>query len=139
MGMMCTKLSLLLLYRRVFGTGQRQFNILWWITVSLVVLYSIPSLGFIIFGCIPMQAAWDFVLLRTGHCIDIPRLFIAHGIINAFTDILVFLLPIPTIRLVSVKVERRLLVSILLAIGSLYVFAPIYRSYQAGGSGHYAN
>lgn len=54
--MLAIKLSILLLYRRLFPIGN--FMTRWWIVITFTVGYSIGGALSSLFQCTPIDAAW---------------------------------------------------------------------------------
>jgi hypothetical protein len=89
------KFAILLLYVRVLGTCSRTF---YGSIILMVVTFAYNFAGFfaLVFACTPRRKIWD-VLLPYGRCIDIRAVTIASAALNAVTDILILLLPMPLV------------------------------------------
>lgn len=86
------KFSVLCLYLRLFGSS-RKFAILCWATGLVTFVYSLIAVLMTIFQCSPMRKQWDMTV--SGHCLNTTVAAIIPGAINAGTDLVVVLLPIP--------------------------------------------
>ena len=113
------KLSILLLYYRIFGFGSKVYTYLWWSTLFVTVGYLVSSMLASIFSCTPIAASWDVTV--SGKCINKPVLFMVNTVLGMVTDLA--LLVLPTIILWRLNFSRRqkIFVFLLLSIGSLYV------------------
>ncbi|KAH9997180.1 hypothetical protein F4779DRAFT_631490 [Xylariaceae sp. FL0662B] len=105
----CAKLSLLLFYLRL--SPQKWFRIPVYVTMGIVVGYTIGFFFAVIFVCDPPQKAWD-VHVVGGHCNTNQNMAIA--IINAITDLMLFILPIPMVVKLQLPLGQK--------IGILFVF-----------------
>ncbi|KAL8837520.1 MAG: hypothetical protein Q9170_002513 [Blastenia crenularia] len=88
-----TKLSLLLLYLRIFpSTTFRRFTMIF---ISIVSLYATASIFATIFQCQPVGRAWAHSVL--GTCINVTGFWYANAVWNILTDALTLLWPVPMI------------------------------------------
>ncbi|PYI01313.1 hypothetical protein BO78DRAFT_436227 [Aspergillus sclerotiicarbonarius CBS 121057] len=88
------KISLIILYHRTL----RQKRYQRWILYTLAFMisgYSFALIFAVLFGCQPVQRAWDpFV---GGTCIDQYTLYIVLAVLNIISDVALILVPIPTV------------------------------------------
>lgn len=110
------KLSIMLLYRRLFPTDN--FRLRWWTTLFVTVGYSIGGIFSSLFACTPVSMSWD-VTITSGHCINKGAFYVANGILNAVTDLAVLALPIPIIWKLSLGRKQKIILSALFIAGSL--------------------
>ena len=86
------KIALLVFYLRL--SPQTWFTHACWTTIGIIAVYT-PAIFFaLIFACKPVKSAWRVDI--EGECIDTTALFIATCVVNTFTDLVLFLLPIPS-------------------------------------------
>ncbi|RAK97902.1 uncharacterized protein BO80DRAFT_504364 [Aspergillus ibericus CBS 121593] len=88
------KLSLIVLYHRTL----RQKRYPRWILYSLALMiigYSFALMFAFLFGCHPIQRAWDASV--GGTCLDQYTLYIATAVLNIISDVALILVPIPTV------------------------------------------
>ncbi|OCK73603.1 hypothetical protein K432DRAFT_265160, partial [Lepidopterella palustris CBS 459.81] len=114
--MLAVKLSILLLYRRIFPL--ENFRIQWWLTVAVTIGYSVGGMCASIFSCTPVAKSWD-VTISNGHCINTGAFYIANGILNVITDLVILALPIPILWNLALTKKKKIALSILFAAGSL--------------------
>ncbi|PGG99107.1 hypothetical protein GX51_06447 [Blastomyces parvus] len=95
------KMSILLLYRRIFVT--RKFQIAVNIVFAFVVLYFISCVVANIFECTPIEKAWDHSI--PGKCINLTAHWFSNAISTASSDIVTLLLPMPVIH--RLRLPRR--------------------------------
>jgi hypothetical protein len=84
------KVALLIFYLRL--SPEKWFRIAVWSSLALIAGYT-PAIFFaLLFACQPVHSA--YVLDVKGECIDTTALFIATCVVNIFSDVVIFLLPI---------------------------------------------
>ncbi|KAI1186290.1 hypothetical protein F5B17DRAFT_404533 [Nemania serpens] len=85
-----TKISILLLYKRIFATPK--FVTMVWILIGLVVAWTLSFTLALFFSCIPIQAQWYPSM--EASCVNVVTLFTTAIITDVITDFLVLTLPI---------------------------------------------
>jgi hypothetical protein len=88
-----TKFSIMATYTRIFSAGWLR-NVVYG-TAIVVLCFWIASIFAIIFTCVPVQAAWDYNI--KGRCFPIVNFFYASSAFNILTDLLLVVLPVPTL------------------------------------------
>ena len=111
------KLSLILLYRRIFATPHFK-------TASLVVgtaciAWFLISLFLIVFQCHPVSAFFNPELLFTDHCIDLQALYRGLLASNIALDLILLCLPLYMVLGLQLAVRQKLLLAGIFALGSL--------------------
>ncbi|KAK0702179.1 hypothetical protein B0H67DRAFT_595258 [Lasiosphaeris hirsuta] len=88
-----TKMSILLFYRRIFGT-----NVIWYIVFGLTLAHWTEVTITWLAGCRPMDYYWRQYTdpTATGKCIDAPLFYFCNGIIGLVIDVAILLVPTPT-------------------------------------------
>lgn len=88
-----TKTSILLFYRRVFGTG-----VIWSIVFTLTICHGLEVTITWLSGCRPVDYYWKQYTdpNAVGTCIDASLFYFINGIIGLFIDVSILLVPIPT-------------------------------------------
>ncbi|KAF3940645.1 hypothetical protein ABW19_dt0200267 [Dactylella cylindrospora] len=117
-----TKISILLFYLRFCTT--RSFK--WWIYGSMIFLAAwVTAWTFLVtFQCVPVQAYWrPGPPHKSDKCILIQNeMHLLHGSTNLVTDVLVLLLPIPTILKLQMPTRQKFS---LIAVFTLGIVAPL--------------
>lgn len=114
-----SKVSIILLYIRVFS-GKR-FAISCWVTMSLVVAFTLWGCFGFMFMCTPIQAMWD----KTIHdptCMDAKIVYFTNAGFNILTDFIIFGLPLPILSQLQLPRKQKWLLILLFCIGFMYVF-----------------
>ncbi|KAL0930969.1 uncharacterized protein CTRU02_213704 [Colletotrichum truncatum] len=120
---MFVKLSLLLMYRRIFPSRGFKISaiilgaitIAWWISIVLVC----------VFQCTPVAKA--YMPWIDGTCIDLKASFIGNAIPNILTDVAILCLPIGQVWRLQVTLVQRLSLCFMFLLGGFVLFASIYR------------
>lgn len=84
--------ALLIFYWRL--SPQKVFRYMILATASLIIGSSIGIFVALLFACKPIETYWKIEL--GGECVETTQLFIATSIFNSLTDLLLFVLPIPS-------------------------------------------
>ena len=121
-----SKTSLLTFYLRI--SPQKWFRITIFAAIGMVAGYTSVIAGLLLFGCRPIPASWDPYLFTTGKCVDQASLYIAIAVANIVSDVVLFIIPIPTVIGLKMPLAQKLGASIMFGVGSLYV----YRKYERG-------
>ena len=84
----------------------------------ITVIYSLLTAFAFVFLCQPIRKYWDFS--APGSCRDINAFGITMSTVNATTDLVLLLLPLPIIRaLKRVPLQQKIVLGGLLMAGSL--------------------
>ncbi|KAK0708700.1 hypothetical protein B0H67DRAFT_590951 [Lasiosphaeris hirsuta] len=88
-----TKMSILLFYRRIFGT-----NVIWYIVFGPTLAHWTEVTITWLVGCRPMDYYWRQYTdpTATGKCINTPLFYFCNGIIGLVIDVAILLVPTPT-------------------------------------------
>ncbi|KAI9882143.1 MAG: hypothetical protein M1823_006113 [Watsoniomyces obsoletus] len=107
------KASILLLYIRIFDSSRFVKYSVWALFVPLAG-FTIPSFFLSIFACRPVYAYW-----RGGpaKCVNTLVLGYVGAVVSIFTDIAIFVLPLPSIWRMHLPLRQRLQVIAVLATG----------------------
>ena len=115
-GLWFVKLSLLILYYRIFGVNER-FRWALFVVIGIWTLYSWADTFIVIFQCNPVQKTWTPT--EPGHCLDLIKLGVAAGYINILTDFMIIILPIPIVISLQLSTKTRLAVIAIFTTGIL--------------------
>ena len=110
------KISILLFYTRIFSV--RKFIITAYAVMAIVVLWwaSVVLEEFLL--CRPLAFNWDRAI-KGGVCGDMMGAYIAAGVINLCTDLMVLILPVPTILGLMLPVRTKIALTCTLCLGFL--------------------
>lgn len=119
------KLSILLQYLRIF-VPTRRGNLGMYIGLCVVfgshLAFYIVVTFFQIFSCSPREATWN-KLIAHKHCFDLPAMFVASGVVNVVSDLVILALPIYSIWKLQISTRQKIQVSAAFATGFLVCLA----------------
>ncbi|KAG9252520.1 uncharacterized protein F5Z01DRAFT_682666 [Emericellopsis atlantica] len=120
-----SKASLLMFYLQI--SPQKYFRIAIWVAIGMVATYTIVIAGLLLFACRPIRAAWDPYLMADGDRLDTAALYIAIAIANIVSDVVLFIIPIPTLWGLKMPVAQKIGAAAMFGIGSITVATSIVR------------
>ncbi|KAJ9214299.1 hypothetical protein DTO166G4_4144 [Paecilomyces variotii] len=112
------------LYALALGI-HRLFRSLASVVLILSICWSLQTILIAFLLCRPLSRNW--VKQGEGTCGNIHGAYIAIGIVDIFTDTLIFLLPIPMIQTLQVPTRTKLATMAIFALGGLTIGAGITR------------
>lgn len=113
----CAKISMLIFYRRL--SPQRWFRIFIYTTMGIIVGYTVGIFFSFIFACQPIEKSYNVLL--EGTCVDQPRLYIVTAVANIVSDVIIFILPMPMVFTLHMRLEQKLGLLFIFGLGSLFV------------------
>ncbi|KAK4161628.1 hypothetical protein QBC43DRAFT_268175 [Cladorrhinum sp. PSN259] len=122
-----TKISLLLLYMRIFS------HVVWFRTfarslIVFLILYVIGTCSAGFAQCRPVRRVWDKTV--DGTCLDVYIFFNANGIIAMVTDVIILVLPFPLVYKLSLPLAQKLALIPVFGLGSVICVASALRVYS---------
>lgn len=113
-----TKISILLLYLRVFPG--KPFRRACWIMLVFVTAYGLWIVIATIMSCYPIPYSWDKTI-QGGHCQNKMALWFCIAALRIATDLAIFALPMPLLASLQLPRKQRFLLMLVFAVGGLYV------------------
>lgn len=114
---MCwTKLSVLLMYYRVFQVAPN-FKRLVIAVGGFVVAWAITGTFLFTFICVPTEKLWHPEL--PGHCMSEMGVWVANASSTIFSDIAILVLPIPQIWKLNTKTSEKIGLTLVFGLGFL--------------------
>jgi hypothetical protein len=114
-----TKVSILLLYRRLFTP----FLHIATLVVGLIICaWCISGVLVTSLQCDPISAVWDFEL--DADCIDPVAFSLAIALSGVLTDLIVLVLPLQMVWRLHLPIRKKLVLSVIFSLGSLYAREP---------------
>lgn len=109
------KASIVFLYLRIFETPG-------WVKLTkyAMVFFAAKVIAFffpLIFQCHPLPAIWDPNV--DGVCLSVPAISYAGAALSITEDIILLILPIPTLWKLQLDKPKKMLVALLFSVGSL--------------------
>ena len=119
-GITLVKISALFFYARVFRVS-KGFRTCLWITGALVVCWWITLDIIAVCACIPPKKQWDTDI--GGRCLNSYSAFIAAAAPNVLIDVIILVLPLPTIWNLHLSIHRKLNLAAVFVVGYWYSVA----------------
>ena len=120
-----TKISLILLYMRIFGTVG-WFKKLCISLICIIAVYGVVSCMMGVFQCDPVAYAWNRGITG-GKCINLTQFFVANGSFALATDIIVLILPLPLLYGLNLPLGQKLALIPIFGLGTFVVIISAVR------------
>ncbi|KAM0718453.1 hypothetical protein Q7P37_005523 [Cladosporium fusiforme] len=119
----CTKISIVLLYLRIFPKEvSSRFRQLCWAVIIGLVLYLIAFYIYYGLECKPISYFWlQWDGKHEGHCNNLQAAIYVNSAFNILFDLIVFCLPVPKLLKLQVQDTRRKVVAVLTFMVGLFV------------------
>lgn len=115
------KLSILLLYRRIFAATSPAFQRLVAALATLIVLFWAAATLATIFTCWPIQWSWISSLSPAPYCFNFNIFWLATGLIEAVLDVCLITLPVRMVVRLQMSLRKRVSLIAVFSLGVLYV------------------
>ncbi|KAL8787667.1 MAG: hypothetical protein Q9213_002098 [Squamulea squamosa] len=109
-----TKVSILLLYRRIFPN--REFHAIIWGVGLFVVAFTIANVLSIIFSCRPINGAWN-PLIKAKR-INTEAAILAVACLTTATDFIILALPLPLVWKLHLPTVRKFQITLVFLLGT---------------------
>jgi len=120
------KVSVILFYRRLFSV--RPFKIVSNVAIAVVTLYTVIMTSAMLAQCNPVHLFWDVFELEYGdRCLSVQVWYIALAWSDMALDLIVLLLPIPTVMMLKMPWRRKIGVLDILLLGAVVLGSGIGR------------
>jgi hypothetical protein len=113
------KLSALSLYLRLFGLLTWVRLHIWFLT-AIIYGWAISLILASLLICHPFPYNWDISILG-GNCGNRNAVYVAGGVVNMATDILVMLIPLPSIWSLQLDTRAKIALLVIFCLGILCV------------------
>ncbi|SMQ49276.1 unnamed protein product [Zymoseptoria tritici ST99CH_3D7] len=134
---LCTKLSLVLLYLRIWprekGKGWTSFHVTCCIMIFALIGTTIAITFATTFACHPLHNAWRYANRAGGTCTDRVAGVYAYGGLNISYDIIVLALPITRLLRLKVSTTQKLGFIACFLVGIVATGCSIYRMFTIYG------
>lgn len=109
------KFSILKLYGSIFIS--RRFHACLWAVGAFVAGLTVSGAGVSIGQCVPIAFAWD-PTIPGGSCVNYGLLVLIAGVLNVVTDLVILVLPIPSVLRLQISKQKKYLIIFTFAMGS---------------------
>ena len=111
-----TKLSVLLLYRRVFSPQHwGVFDVIIRLLMIILCLFYTILMFIKIWQCTPTERLWDHSVEKS--CVNISTLLNASGMFNITSDVLILLVPVKSVWNLNMDRARKIQVVLVFSVG----------------------
>ena len=110
-----TKFSVLLFFYRLFGAVSARFRLAVHVMAFVLFSWLVISVAFRFSSCIPFRKTFDPLI--PGHCISGHGVALGTAIANVVIDVVLLLLPMPTIWKLHASRTRRIFLTTAFALG----------------------
>jgi hypothetical protein len=112
-----TKVSVLLLYHRIFPQPWLQKTV-WW-GCGFMAIHFFLFFFVVVFQCKPVTLVFDKML--EGTCIDFYPVILSGAIVTILEDVVIISLPIPSLLKLNLKLRKKISVILIMSVGMMYV------------------
>ncbi|KAI1387570.1 uncharacterized protein F4822DRAFT_406953 [Hypoxylon trugodes] len=124
-----TKVSVLLLYRRIFGIDKRRFNVISGLLITMVIAWTIVFFFTNAFQKTPVSEVWaEKPSENFGTFANTTDMYLAQSYIDVVLDVLIITLPVPLIWKLQMSWKRKLQISAVFLLGTITTGASIART-----------
>ncbi|KAL8646453.1 MAG: hypothetical protein Q9226_006849 [Calogaya cf. arnoldii] len=116
-GVMFAKLSILVLYYRIFGVDKK-FRYTCIALMIIVAGYGFSCCMAKIFRCLPVAATWDSSYKGPKRCVDLIATEFVIGWFSIFTDLAILLLPFPMLWKLRLPRWKKFALSVIFMFGA---------------------
>lgn len=121
------KLSILFLWRRIFGHVQT-FNIISWVMIGVTIAWSTAFFFATVFQCgLDWSLNWAPIGIFLTQCSNTLNMLTVFTATDIITDILIIAMPMPMIWSLQMSVRRKLAISAMFLVGFFAIGAGIAR------------
>ncbi|TDZ37627.1 Satratoxin biosynthesis SC1 cluster protein 4 [Colletotrichum trifolii] len=121
MGLACARLSLVILYNRIFGLFTARYYL--YGTMAFIMAWSVYATLPLILACKPVENFWT----THKNCIDISRLYISIAVGSIVTDFMLMILPMPYAARLRMSWYKKMLLLMSFVFGGFNCFITIIR------------
>ncbi|KAH6972576.1 hypothetical protein EDB80DRAFT_659567 [Ilyonectria destructans] len=120
-----SKLTLCFFYFRLSPSTWYQYSVYF---TGFICSTSLIGIWFsVLFACKPIAATWDVRLATNATCINRPPIYITQAAFGCVTDLMLLLLPVPTIVGLQMSTRQKIGLLGVFAIGSITLITSIVR------------
>ncbi|KAK8108364.1 hypothetical protein PG984_014165 [Apiospora sp. TS-2023a] len=128
-----TRVSILLLYHRLFDTNTTSNMLYVWQTrFAIFLTAAYPLVMYIVMSvaCRPLSHYWmQYLGEKEGTCIEVMKFYLAFGVLNMANDIIILVLPIPTIAGLHMDWRKKLSIMAIMLLGAFSCVSSMIRIY----------
>ncbi|KAL8782576.1 MAG: hypothetical protein Q9213_005254 [Squamulea squamosa] len=128
LAMTSSKWSICLLYKRIFVL--RPFRIVTYLVMAVIFCWGVLASTVTWCFCVPIAYGWD-KSIAGGDCANREVGYLIVAVIDAVTDFIILLLPLPMIWQLQIPRQKQISLVVILSIALLSIIASAIRAYGA--------
>ena len=114
------KISILLLYKRIFALTSQRFRYVWYSVLTYVIICAIIGLAISVTLCEPVRFTWEQALgTISGTCPHLISGRMRAAMPLMVGDVMILVMPIPMLWSLQMKLSRKIQLIALFGIGFL--------------------
>ncbi|KAM0802748.1 hypothetical protein BDR22DRAFT_970990 [Usnea florida] len=118
-----TKLSVLLLYKRIFRGAL--FLTFVWSMITIIVIWTVGFFFANMLQCYPISVNWTGLGGNGDACIDENMMYLGQAFSDAITDLIILVMPIPWVWALQLPPKQKVGVSSMFLLGILTIAASV--------------
>ena len=120
------KIAVLAFYLKIFPS--QTFQRATWTIICLTTAWMIAITLVAIFQCTPVEFAWQqWDLAHKGKCVDYSAFVLSQASICLVLDLVIFLMPMPTLYRLQVSTRKKLQIMVMFSLGIIILVVNILR------------
>ncbi|GAP83924.1 putative plasma membrane protein Pth11-like protein [Rosellinia necatrix] len=124
------KISLLLLWKRLFGSSKR-FRTLCWVMITLTVLWTLAFALTTVFQCgLRWELNWSHIGVFLTQCIESLDVLTVFATTDILSDLIIIAMPVPLIWRLHLPTRKKIALNSVFLIGFFTIGAGIARTYM---------
>ncbi|KAA8642408.1 hypothetical protein EYZ11_009915 [Aspergillus tanneri] len=118
------KISLLLLYRRIFDTALFRLVVFWLVCVNIAWYLAMSLSG--VFTCLPVKGYW-ITDLPGRKCMSLLNYDIGYAVVNIVLDVFILILPVHMIWRLTLTASQKIALTFIFLLGSFACVTALMR------------
>lgn len=118
-----TKLSVLLLYKRIFHGALFLASV--WTMITVIVIWTVAFFFANMLQCYPISENWTGLGGSADTCIDENMMYVGQAFSDAITDLIILAMPIPCIWALQLPAKQKVGVCSMFLLGILTIAASV--------------
>ncbi|SPO05456.1 uncharacterized protein DNG_08143 [Cephalotrichum gorgonifer] len=128
-GINVVKMGLLLLYLRIFQSTSLKIVAKWFL--GFVIVWSIVQIVLLTITCVPI---FIIVPSMADKCLDTYPVWLTSSIMSTVTDVLIFLLPLPSVLKLNLKLKQKIVTVLMFSVGFFTCIVSVIRIFSLKGA-----
>ncbi|PVI00589.1 hypothetical protein DM02DRAFT_655335 [Periconia macrospinosa] len=123
-----TKLSVLFLYRRLFGIEGTKFKFIFASLIIAVIMWIVAFFLTNTLQYFPVHTQWAQNPADMRPSMELTKMFLSQSYADVALDVIIICLPIPFVRKLQTNIQKKLVVTFIFLLGALTTEASVART-----------